>query len=102
MIVAPLVNRSSDLNTQINLVSSDLIDSKDVSNLRIKFQSMIDDKISNVLGVPEDIRLLAEDFVQTRLPLDQPSALERLMRIPLKSSTESDLIRPPIPVFIIQ
>jgi len=49
-----------------------------------ELQRDIDDKVHNLLGIPEDIKLLASEFVQTRLLLDKPSVRERITRKPTK------------------
>lgn len=55
-----------------------------VAELRKDLQSQIDEKIFEILNIPEDIRLLVQDFVQIRLPLDKASAIEKVVRPPAK------------------
>jgi hypothetical protein len=53
-----------------------------VSALRIRLQERIDAKIFDLFKIPEDIRLLVSEFVQTRLLLDKPSAIQNVTRPP--------------------
>jgi len=53
-----------------------------VAHLRAKLQKKIDDEVFDLFDIPEDIRLLAEEFVQVRLSLDKPSAIESITRKP--------------------
>lgn len=52
--------------------------------LRSKLQRKIDKKIFNLFKIPEDIRVLVDEFVQTRLLLDRPSAVQTIIRKPTR------------------
>jgi hypothetical protein len=55
------------------------------SSSSIKKQRLLDDRVFEVLDVPDDLRLLVEDFRDNRLPLDNGlSALRNLGRRPNK------------------
>ncbi|MFC2006407.1 Eco57I restriction-modification methylase domain-containing protein, partial [Chloroflexota bacterium] len=58
------------------------------SGLQVELQQSIDKKISNLFEIPEDIRMVADEFVKTRLLLDKPSARESITRTP----TDEDLL----------
>lgn len=47
-----------------------------------ELQADLDEKICELLGLPEDIALLASEFVGTRLLLDKPSKREEVTRSP--------------------
>lgn len=59
-----------------------------ISELRTKLQEIVDEKIYNLFKIPEDIRLLVSEFIQTRLPLDTPSIMEKATKEP----TRQDLL----------
>lgn len=59
-----------------------------VSQLQASLQEKIDNKVFNLFKIPEGIRLLVNEFIQTRLPLDKPSAIEHVIRKP----TEQELL----------
>lgn len=53
-----------------------------VSELRSRLQLTIDRTVFELFRIPKGIRLLAEEFVQMRLFLDKPSAIENVTRNP--------------------
>jgi len=53
-----------------------------------ELQRDIDNKVHDLLEIPEDIRLLASEFMKTRLPLDKPSIRGEVTRRP----TEEELL----------
>jgi len=55
---------------------------KEVDAFHENARRIIDEKIFDVFDIPEDIRMLVTDFVQVRLLLDRPTALERVIREP--------------------
>jgi len=55
-----------------------------VSDLRARLRKKIDEKVFSLFKIPEDIRFLVSEFVQTRLPLDRPSATVSVTRKPTK------------------
>ncbi len=55
-----------------------------VAELRRVLQSQIDEKIFSVLNISDDIKLLVEDFVQMRLPLDKIPAMPKITSPPTK------------------
>ncbi len=57
---------------------------KDLSELRSKFQQKIDAAIYQLFKIPDDIRIMVEDFFKTRLPLDTPSLLGSAIRKPTR------------------
>ena len=52
------------------------------ATLQADLQSRIDRKIKEVFHIPEEISLLAEEFVHVRMNLDKPSALNRITNKP--------------------
>ncbi len=57
---------------------------KTLSELHSELQKQIDVNIYRFLKVPEDIRIIVEDFFKTRLPLDTPSKIKTVTREPSK------------------
>lgn len=55
-----------------------------ISELRTKLQETVDEKVYSLFKIPEDIRLLVSEFIQTRLPLDTPSIMERATKEPTR------------------
>jgi len=55
---------------------------KEIDTFHENARRMIDEKISDLFDIPEDIRMLVTDFVQVRLLLDRPAAFERIIREP--------------------
>ena len=53
-----------------------------------ELQREIDNKVYKLLGISEDIRFLASEFMEIRLPLDKPSIREEMPRRP----TEEELL----------
>ncbi len=53
-----------------------------VAKLHERLQQRIDETIFALFTIPEDIRLLVNDFLQVRLPLDTPSAIQNVIREP--------------------
>ncbi|MBV9022161.1 MAG: N-6 DNA methylase [Ktedonobacteraceae bacterium] len=55
---------------------------KEVSAFHASSKKKIDEKIFDLFGIPDDIRLLVTEFVQMRLSLDEPSKLNSIIREP--------------------
>lgn len=55
-----------------------------IYHLQSELQKKIDEKIFNLFKIPEDIRILVDEFVQTRLLLDRPSAVQAVIRKPTR------------------
>jgi hypothetical protein len=55
---------------------------KEILALHAHWQKTIDETIFDIFNIPDDIRLLVTDFVQVRLSLDKPSALNAVTREP--------------------
>ena len=53
-----------------------------VAKLRKILQDRIDERVFNIFDIPEDIRLTAKEFIQTRLPLDKPNILIDIITLP--------------------
>jgi hypothetical protein len=57
---------------------------KAVSELRSELQKKVDDNIYRLFKIPEDIRTIVEDFFANRLPLDTPSLINSVTKIPTR------------------
>ncbi len=53
-----------------------------VAELRKGLRNTIDERVVDLFNIPRDIELLVEEFVQIRLSLDKPSAIESTTRKP--------------------
>jgi len=53
-----------------------------IAKLRKILQDRIDERVFNIFNIPEDIRLTAKEFIQTRLPLDKPNVLIDIITLP--------------------
>lgn len=47
------------------------------TELGVMLQKLLDDKLQEILALPEDLSLLSQEFVKTRLALDTPSILSQ-------------------------
>jgi hypothetical protein len=81
----PEINSSIESYFQDNLTKNEkrMID-KAVSELRSELQKKVDDNIYRLFKIPEDIRTIVEDFFANRLPLDTPSLINSVIRIPTR------------------
>ena len=52
------------------------------AQLKKSLQDHLDDKLQQILNLPEDIYLLSKEFVSTKLALDTPSALNKITAPP--------------------
>jgi len=78
---ASKVISTSDMFSKISQFQKDHI-MKEVSVFHRDSQRRIDEKIFDLFSIPDDIRLLVTEFVQVRLSLDKPSALNTVTREP--------------------
>lgn len=56
-----------------------------ISGLRAKLRKRLDEYIFDLFEIPDDIRVLVTDFVDTRIPLDSPSTAKLVLRKPSNS-----------------
>ncbi|MGD9159155.1 MAG: N-6 DNA methylase [Desulfobacteraceae bacterium] len=61
---------------------------KTIPKIHNQIQNKIDLNLYRLLRIPEDIRVVVEDFFKTRLPLDTPSLVKNAVRVPTEHELE--------------